>query len=87
MTPDTIKLQQLTTKLVTTQLDNKALKKKLLHQKWCSFILMFVLFVGIIFTLSRQTYYNLGKAMVNSGICIEHIDGFACETHNTFIEK
>jgi hypothetical protein len=82
-----VQIQQLNTKVVTLQLQKRKLEKKLLRQKWCSFILMFVVFLGIILTLSRQQNYNLGKAVINSGICVEHSDGFACETHNTFIEK
>lgn len=70
--------------------ENKTLRKE--NKGLLCALLIFGAFCAIclgIIVGSMETKYNLGNAVINSGICIEKPSGFMCETPDNaiFIEK
>ena len=83
-------MQQIKTKYICEQLKTKSLEKQV---KWLWTALLTVAalcMIGLFIVIqSYETKVNLGKAVLNSGICVEYDMGYSCETpdNHIFIEK
>lgn len=83
-------MQQIKTKYICEQLKTKSLEKQV---KWLWTALLTVAtlcMIGLFIVIqSYETKANLGKAVLDSGICTEYDLGYHCETPDShiFIEK
>lgn len=89
MTPNIVKIQELQDKVMLSSLENKSLKAEIKFFKRLLFLVVFAFFAVVIITLCFNKKYTLGKAVLDSGICVEYDMGYACETpdNHIFIEK
>lgn len=94
MTPEieTLKMQISDLKLEKqfAEFDNKLLYAENKRLFWVFSVFMIVFFVlMLMFAAFTAKKYDLGNAVLNSGICVEESNGFVCETpdNTTFIAK
>jgi len=85
MTPDTMKIQQLKTQIAMLRIENNESKKdnKLLKQVIVILTAGLIGIVAIAMTCDKN--YNLGKAVLENGICVERPLGYECETPDNFV--